>query len=58
MAGVTIGACASPLSYRFSDSDFADSIIRAVSTLIGGAVIALAYAWKPALIGIGWFPLP
>jgi len=58
MAGVTLGACASPSVYRFSDPDFADSIIRAMSTLIGGAVVALAYAWKPALVGIGWFPLP
>jgi len=27
MAGVTLGACASPLIYRFSDPDSADSII-------------------------------
>ena len=33
----------------------ADSIVQAISTLIGGTVIGLAYAWKPALVGMGWF---
>ena len=43
-------------NYRiFSYSNFANSIIRAAATLIGGAAIGLAYAWKPALVGIGWF---
>jgi len=26
-----------------------------MTTLIGGAVVSLAYAWKPALVGIGQF---
>ena len=31
------------------------SIIQAASTLIGGSVIGLVYAWKVALVGIGEF---
>ncbi|KAL4079028.1 P-loop containing nucleoside triphosphate hydrolase protein [Scleroderma citrinum] len=31
------------------------AIIRAMATLIGGAVVGLAYAWKPALVGIAGF---
>ena len=44
-----------PIYRIFSYINFANSIIRAAATLIGGAAIGLAYAWKPALVGIGWF---
>ncbi|KAI6030747.1 P-loop containing nucleoside triphosphate hydrolase protein [Pisolithus orientalis] len=33
------------------------TIIQAITTLIGGAVIGLAYAWKPALVGMACIPL-
>ncbi|KAL4068767.1 P-loop containing nucleoside triphosphate hydrolase protein [Scleroderma yunnanense] len=33
------------------------AIIRAMATLIGGAVVGLAYAWKPALVGIAVIPV-
>ncbi|KAL4062317.1 P-loop containing nucleoside triphosphate hydrolase protein [Scleroderma yunnanense] len=32
------------------------AIIQAIVTLIGGAAIGLAYAWKPALVGIACIP--
>ncbi|KAG6329765.1 hypothetical protein ID866_9324 [Astraeus odoratus] len=33
------------------------SVIQAVSTLVVGSAISLAYAWKPALVGIACIPL-
>ncbi|KAI6166709.1 P-loop containing nucleoside triphosphate hydrolase protein, partial [Pisolithus thermaeus] len=33
------------------------AIIQAVTTLVGGAIIGLCYAWKPALVGIACVPL-
>ncbi|KAG6329786.1 hypothetical protein ID866_9303, partial [Astraeus odoratus] len=33
------------------------SVIQAVSTLVVGSAISLAYAWKPALVGIGYVRL-
>ncbi|KAL4080876.1 ABC transporter type 1, transmembrane domain-containing protein [Scleroderma citrinum] len=32
------------------------AIIQALSTLIGGAIVGLSYAWKPALVGIACIP--
>ncbi|KAG6331124.1 hypothetical protein ID866_7968 [Astraeus odoratus] len=33
------------------------AIIQAITTLVGGSVIALIYAWKPALVGIACIPI-
>ncbi|KAI5988980.1 P-loop containing nucleoside triphosphate hydrolase protein [Pisolithus albus] len=33
------------------------AIIQAATTLVGGLVIGLAYAWKPALVGMACVPL-
>ncbi|KIO12002.1 hypothetical protein M404DRAFT_994061 [Pisolithus tinctorius Marx 270] len=33
------------------------AIIQAITTLIGGSIIGLAYAWKPALVGMACVPL-
>ncbi|KAI6041412.1 P-loop containing nucleoside triphosphate hydrolase protein [Pisolithus marmoratus] len=33
------------------------AIIQAVTTLIGGSVVGLVYAWKPALVGMACIPL-
>ncbi|KIM55448.1 hypothetical protein SCLCIDRAFT_30386 [Scleroderma citrinum Foug A] len=33
------------------------AILQAASTLIGGTVVGLVYAWKPALVGIASVPL-
>ncbi|KAH7885321.1 P-loop containing nucleoside triphosphate hydrolase protein [Phlebopus sp. FC_14] len=32
------------------------AIVQAISTLIGGSAIGLAYAWKPALVGMACIP--
>ncbi|KIK26702.1 hypothetical protein PISMIDRAFT_8742, partial [Pisolithus microcarpus 441] len=33
------------------------AIIQAITTLAGGAIVGLAYAWKPALVGMACIPL-
>ncbi|KAI6041411.1 P-loop containing nucleoside triphosphate hydrolase protein [Pisolithus marmoratus] len=33
------------------------AIIQAIATLVGGSMIGLAYAWKPALVGMACIPL-
>lgn len=53
LAGITLGMYASSSIRHLSDTDCPNSIIQSMSTLIGGAVVSLAYAWKPALVGIG-----
>jgi len=55
LVGVTLGAYASMLIHPLSNIDLANSMIQAASTLIGGTAVGLVYAWKPALVGIGWF---
>ncbi|KAI6043447.1 P-loop containing nucleoside triphosphate hydrolase protein [Pisolithus marmoratus] len=33
------------------------AIIQSVTTLLGGSIVGLAYAWKPAIVAIGCTPL-
>ncbi|KAI6043528.1 P-loop containing nucleoside triphosphate hydrolase protein [Pisolithus marmoratus] len=58
LAGTTLGVFVSSVQHsRVLVLIAMDSIIQVVTTLIGSSVISLAYAWKPALVGIACVPL-